>query len=68
MASGIETFTVKTEALYEKVKESNNLFFLSSRDQDSPFQDTKEEEEDSIDKKFEDSMEDTIKKNGGKNG
>jgi predicted anti-sigma-YlaC factor YlaD len=31
----IETFAVKTEAIYEKVKESKALFFLSSEDEES---------------------------------
>lgn len=35
VVAGIETFAVKTEAIYEKVKESKVLFFLSSEDEES---------------------------------
>jgi hypothetical protein len=65
--SGIKTFGVKTEAIYEKVKESNKLFFLSAKNDEI-------ESDDKIndDKKYENSAEKNIEKNdennGGKNG
>ena len=35
MVSGIKTLSVKTEAIYEKVKESNTLFFLSAKNSET---------------------------------
>ncbi|MCX6581573.1 MAG: zf-HC2 domain-containing protein [Candidatus Aminicenantes bacterium] len=63
MVSGIKTLTVKTEAIYEKVKESNKLFFLSSKNGE-----TEPNGNEGEDKKTRNSAGKNIEKNGGKNG
>ncbi len=69
MVAGIKTFTVKTEAFYERVKESNTLFFLSSRETESEKDlNGKMGPDAEKDLKLENSMEKNIKNNGGKNG
>lgn len=61
IVSEIETIAVKTEALYEKVKESKGVFFFSSLGGESDINGE-------TGKDKENSMEKNIKKNGGKNG
>lgn len=67
MLSGIKTISVKTEGIYEKVKESNKLFFISAKNGEN---DANGNVDDS--KKFKNSAEKNIEKNGetsgGKNG
>jgi hypothetical protein len=65
VVAGIETFAVKTEAIYEKVKESKALFFLSPGDEES---NGDENSDSAADKDKENSMEEKIDVNGGKNG
>ncbi|MDQ1353030.1 MAG: zf-HC2 protein [Acidobacteriota bacterium] len=63
MVSGIKTLTVKTEGIYEKVKESNKLFFLSSKNGETEPNGNEDE-----DNKTKNSPKKSIEKNGGKNG
>lgn len=67
MVSSIKTLSVKTEAIYEKVKESNTLFFLSSKNEESGTNNNIDENKNSVN-----SAEKNIKiyeeNNGGKNG
>lgn len=63
MVSDIMTLTVKTEGIYEKVKESNKLFFLSSRNGE-----TEPNGDEGEDKNTRNSPKKVIDKNGGKNG
>lgn len=61
VVSGIETIAVKTGAVYERVKESNVLFFLPSEEERS------DEDEPDINENIENSMEPKFNDNGGKN-
>ncbi len=63
MVSGIKTLTVKTEGIYEKVKESNKLFFLSSKNGETEPKGDENEE-----KKTRNSPKKNIENNGGKDG
>jgi hypothetical protein len=70
VVSGIETFVVKTGAVYEKVKESKVLFFLPSdeeeNDRESDSENDRDDEPD-INENIENSMETKFDNNGGKN-
>ena len=61
VVSGIETIAVKTGAVYERVKESNVLFFLPSEEERG------DEEEPDTNENIDDSMETKFNDNGGKN-
>lgn len=68
VVSGIETFAVKTEAVYERVKDSNILFFLPSKEKETertgkvnPDQTKNKENFDNLDN----SMEKNNENNGG---
>jgi hypothetical protein len=63
VVSGIKTLTVRTEGIYEKVKESNKLFFLSSRNGETETNNDEDE-----DQKTRNSARKDLEKNGGKNG
>ncbi len=65
VVSGIETFAVKTGAVYEKVKESKVLFFLPSDDDDTD-DESGYEDEPEINENIENSMETKFDDNGGK--
>lgn len=63
MVSGIKTISVKTEGIYEKLKESNKLFFLSSKNGETEPNGNEDE-----DNKTKNSPKKNIEKTGGKNG
>lgn len=65
VVSGIETLAVKTEAVYERVKDSNLLFFLPSGEKEMERTDKTDKKNPDQTKNIDNSMEKNNERNGG---